>query len=157
MEDAGASIDPISLEVIRRGVIAATNQIDANITRTAFSPFIYEYKNYAVGLLDAQGQLVAQNSGGMPIFVADSVGMAVRAGLEVYGADHLRHGDVVVCNDPVVQGQHLNNVVMYTPIRVGPDGEASSAFSPSTCTGSILAAACRAPRMSSWRGCSSLP
>ena len=82
--DAGASIDPISLEVIRRGVIAATNQIDANITRTAFSPFIYEYKDYAVGLLDAQGQLVAQNSGGMPIFVADSVGMAVRAGLEVY-------------------------------------------------------------------------
>ena len=121
--DASASIDPISLEVIRRGVIAATNQIDANITRTAFSPFIYEYKDYAVGLLDAQGQLVAQNSGGMPIFVADSVGMAVRAGLEVYGADHLRHGDVVVCNDPVVQGQHLNNVVMYTPIRVGPDGE----------------------------------
>ncbi len=126
--DAGASIDPISLEVIRRGVIAATNQIDANITRTAFSPFIYEYKDYAVGLLDAQGQLVAQNSGGMPIFVADSVGMAVRAGLEVYGADHLRHGDVVVCNDPVVQGQHLNNVVMYTPIRVGPGGESLIGF-----------------------------
>ena len=111
------TIDPITLEVIRRGVIAATNQIDANITRTAFSPFIYEYKDFAVGLLDADGQIVAQNSGGMPIFVADSVGMAVRAGLKTYGADRLLHGDVVVCNDPVVQGQHLNNVVMYTPIR----------------------------------------
>ncbi len=114
-------VDPITLEVIRHGVIAATNQIDANITRTAFSPFIYEYKDYAVGVLDAGGRLVAQNNGGMPIFVADSVGMAVREGLKTYSASGLRHGDVVVCNDPVVQGQHLNNVVMYTPIRVGPD------------------------------------
>ena len=114
-------LDPVTLEVIRHGVIAITNQIDANITRTAFSPFIYEYKDYAIGLLDAQGQLVAQNSGGMPIFVADSVGMAVREGLRIYGDDGLRHGDVIVCNDPAVQGQHLNNVVMYTPVRAGPD------------------------------------
>ncbi|HTH98206.1 MAG TPA: hydantoinase B/oxoprolinase family protein, partial [Stellaceae bacterium] len=112
-------VDPVTLEVIRHGVIAATNHIDANITRTAFSPFIYEYKDYAVGLLDAQGRLVAQNTGGMPIFVADSVGMAVREGLRIYGADGMAPGDVIVCNDPVVQGQHLNNVVMYTPIRVG--------------------------------------
>jgi N-methylhydantoinase B len=116
-------VDPITLEVIRQGVIAAANQIDANITRTAFSPFIYEYKDYAVGLLDAKGRLVAQNTGGMPIFVADSVGMAVREGLRVYGAEELRQGDVIVCNDPAVQGQHLNNVVMYTPIRIGAEHE----------------------------------
>ena len=116
-------VDPVTLEVIRHGVIAIANQIDANITRTAFSPFIYEYKDYAVGLLDAEGRLIAQNSGGMPIFVADSVGMAVREGLRVFGADKLHHGDVIVCNDPVVQGQHLNNVVMYTPVRSGPSRE----------------------------------
>lgn len=46
--------DPITLEVIRHGLISATNQIDANITRTAFSPYIYEYKDYAIGLIDAE-------------------------------------------------------------------------------------------------------
>ena len=42
-------IDPITLEVIRHGLVSITDQIDANITRTAFSPYIYEYKDFAVG------------------------------------------------------------------------------------------------------------
>lgn len=112
-------LDPITLEVIRHGLISAANQIDANITRTAFSPYIYEYKDYAVGLVDADGGLIAQNSGGMPIFVADAVGMAVRDGLAIYGRERLHRGDVLICNHAAVQGQHLNNVVMYTPIFAG--------------------------------------
>jgi len=38
------TIDPITLEVIRHGLVSIANQIDANIKRTAFSPYIYEYK-----------------------------------------------------------------------------------------------------------------
>src|SRR5207302_8514734 len=114
-----AVIDPITLAVIRHGLVSITNQIDANIKRTAFSPYIYEYNDFAVGLTDADGQLVAQCTGGMPPFVADSVGTAVRDGLAVYGAERLRHGDVVLCNHAAVQGQHLNNTVMFTPIRTG--------------------------------------
>jgi N-methylhydantoinase B len=116
-------VDPITLEVIRHGIVSVANQIDANISRTAFSPYIYEYRDYAVGLTDADGQLVAQCTGGMPPFVADSVGTAVRDGLAVYGKERLFHGDVVVCNHAAVQGQHLNNTVMYTPIRVGQNHE----------------------------------
>lgn len=114
-----AAIDPITLEVIRHGLASIADQIEANITRTAFSPHISEYKDYAVGLTGADGYLVAQARGGIPIFVADSVGCAVRDGLKVYGAKRLHHGDVVLCNAASVQGQHLNNVVMYTPIFVG--------------------------------------
>ncbi len=116
------AVDPITLEVIRHGLISAANQIDANITRTAFSPYIYEYKDFAVGLTDLDGRLVAQSAGGMPPFVADSVGTAVRDGLIVYGRERLHYGDVIVCNHAAVQGQHLNNTVMYTPICAEPDG-----------------------------------
>jgi len=107
--------------VIHRGLVSITNQIDANIKRTAFSPYIYEYNDFAVGLVGADGQLIAQCTGGMPPFVADSVGMAVRDGLAIYGRERLHHGDVVVCNHAAVQGQHLNNTVMYTPIYAGPE------------------------------------
>jgi N-methylhydantoinase B len=113
---ADGGIDPITLEVIRHGLISAAAQVDANLMRTAYSPYIHEYKDYAVGLVDPLGNLIAQNTGGMPIFVADSVGMAVRDGLEIYGRERLAHGDVLICNHASVQGQHLNNVVMYTPI-----------------------------------------
>ncbi len=119
MQDArhsATAIDPVTLEVIRYGLVSITNQIDANIKRTAFSPYIYEYNDFAVGLTDADGQLIAQCTGGMPPFVADSVGMAVRDGLTIYGRKRLNHGDVVLCNHAAVQGQHLNNTVMYTPI-----------------------------------------
>ena len=114
------AVDPITLEVIRHGLVFITDQIDANISRTAFSPYIYEYKDFAVGLVSAEGELIAQCTGGMPVFVADSVGMAVRDGLATYGAARLHHGDVVVCNHAAIQGQHLNNTVMYTPIYAGP-------------------------------------
>src|SRR5499433_3622091 len=117
------SVDPITLEVIRHGLVSITDQIDANITRTAFSPYIYEYKDFAVGLVGADGELIAQCTGGMPVFVADSVGMAVRDGLAVYGRENLHKGDVVICNHAAVQGQHLNNTVMYTPVFAGPRGD----------------------------------
>ena len=117
-----AAIDPVTLEVIRHGIISICDQIDANMTRTAFSPYIYEYKDYAVGFVGAAGGLLAQSTGGMPVFVADSVGMAVKDGLEIYGRENLHRGDVIVCNHAAVQGQHLNNTVMYTPVFAGPSG-----------------------------------
>jgi len=121
--DARAEIDPVTLEVIRHAIVSITDQIDANITRTAFSPYIYEYKDFAVGITDAAGRLIAQSTGGMPVFVADSVGMAVLDGLEIYGRARIHPGDVIVCNHAAIQGQHLNNTVMYTPIFAGPAGD----------------------------------
>lgn len=121
-QPAMRSVDPITLEVIRHGIVSINDQIDANITRTAFSPYIYEYKDYAVGMTDADGRLIAQCNGGMPVFVADAVGAAVRDGLEIYGKSRFHPGDVVLCNHAAVQGQHLNNTVMYTPVFVDDGG-----------------------------------
>ncbi len=126
-------IDPITLEVIRHGIISICDQIDANMTRTAFSPYIYEYKDYAVGFVGAAGELLAQSTGGMPVFVADSVGMAVKDGLEIYGRKNLHKGDVIVCNHAAVQGQHLNNTVMYTPVFAGPNGDGLIGFFSINC------------------------
>ncbi|MBM3486386.1 MAG: hydantoinase B/oxoprolinase family protein [Alphaproteobacteria bacterium] len=118
-----ATIDPITLEIIHHGLISIANQISANITRTAYSPLVYEYKDYACGLVDAEARLVAQADGSIPIFVANALGNAVSDGLLVYGADGLGHGDIVISNHGGTLGQHLNNVVMYTPVRIGANRE----------------------------------
>ncbi|MFM9886381.1 MAG: hydantoinase B/oxoprolinase family protein [Burkholderiales bacterium] len=109
-------VDPVTVEVIRRRLISIADQVDMNITRTAFSPLVYEYKDYAVGIVDHAGRLLAQCTGGMPIFVADVLGAAVRDGLAIYGPERLHEGDIVISNHGGTIGQHLNNVVMYTPI-----------------------------------------
>ena len=86
-----------------------------------------------MGFVSAEGELLAQCTGGMPVFVADSVGMAVRDGLEVYGREHIHKGDVIVCNHAAVQGQHLNNTVMYTPVFAGPHGDELIGFFAVNC------------------------
>lgn len=109
-------VDPITVEVIRRRLISIADQVDRNIARTAYSPLVYEYKDYAVGIVDAEGKLLSQCTGGMPLFVADVLGAAVRDGLELYGPANLHEGDLIITNHAGTIGQHLNNVVMYTPI-----------------------------------------
>lgn len=118
-----SQIDPVTVEVIRRRLVSIADEVDTNITRTAFSPYIYEYKDYAVGIVDANGDLICQCTAGMPVFVADVMRSAVQDGLELYGHDELFGGDIIVTNYAGTIGQHLNNVTMYTPIyaKIGND------------------------------------
>ena len=118
-QSVSPAVDAITAEIIMHRLCAIPNLIDKNITRTAFSILISEYKDYAVGIVDREGRLVAQCSGGLPIFIANALSAAVREGLQIYGEEGLRHGDVVINNRAATMGQHLNNVVMYTPIRCG--------------------------------------
>ena len=110
-------IDPVTAEVVRHALAAIPDQLDVNIMRTAYSPLIYEYKDYAVGIVDADGRLISQCKGGIPLFVTNTLGTAVRDGLAVYGREAIAPGDVIVTNYVESQGQHLNNVVMYTPVH----------------------------------------
>jgi len=121
-----SGIDPITLEVIRQELVSIPNQIDKDIVRTAFSAFISEYKDYSVGIVDATGALISQSRGSLAIFVANALGTAVKDGLAIYGADNLRPGDVILSNHAGTLGQHLNNVVMYTPVHV--DGKLIAFF-----------------------------
>jgi N-methylhydantoinase B len=114
-------INPITAEIIRHGLLAIPKQIEINITRTAYSPLVYEYKDYAVGIVDPEGRLISESGGGIPLFVADALGVGVRDGLAIHGRDGIKPGDVIISNHAGTLGQHLNNVIMYTPVFV--DGE----------------------------------
>ncbi len=112
------AIDPIELQIIRQRLIAIPNLIEKNIERTAFSLLVQEYKDYAVGFVDASGSLVTQSRYSLPGFVANALGLAVRAGLDVFGEDEMHEGDVFIINDAATLGKHLNDVCAFTPIRI---------------------------------------
>jgi len=115
------AVNPITAEIIRHALLSIPNQIDVNITRTAYSPLVYEYKDYAVGIVDPEGRLISQSSGGIPLFVANALGTAVNDGVLIHGRDGIEPGDVIFSNHAGTLGQHLNNVVMYTPVFVGAE------------------------------------
>jgi len=114
--EALQSVDPITLEIIRETLQAVPDLVEADLTRTAFSPLIYEYKDYAVGLVDAQGRIIALARHGLPLFTASLIGRSVQDGLALCGANGIHPGDVLLTNHAGTIGQHLNNVVMYTPV-----------------------------------------
>ena len=116
VETTHGTINPITAEIIRYALLSIPNQIDVNITRTAYSPLVYEYKDYAVGIVDPEGRLISQSQGGIPLFVANALGTAVQDGIQVHGAEGISDGDVIFSNHAGTLGQHLNNVVMYTPV-----------------------------------------
>jgi N-methylhydantoinase B len=110
------AVNPVTLEIIRQLLQSIPDEVETDLTRTAFSPLIYEYKDYAVGMVDAQGRLIAQSRGGIPIFLANVLGLAVLDGIATYGEEAIGAGDVIITNHAGTLGQHLNNVVMYTPM-----------------------------------------
>ena len=62
LEQTSSRVDPITLEVVRYSLVAMMDETEANLTRTAFSTIIREYKDYCVGLVTAKGETIAVSS-----------------------------------------------------------------------------------------------
>jgi len=108
------NIHPITLEVVRNAFVAFSEEMATALCRSAHNMMIYEVRDFCCGLIDTDGNLISQNAGGLPIFLAD-LGVAVKDGIERYGLDGFAPGDVIIMNHGQVCGQHLNNIVIYTP------------------------------------------
>jgi len=112
--------DPITLEVIRNRLIAASRDIRRTIERAAYSPILYEVVDFSCGILDSEANLIAETPG-LPIFLAN-LGYAVESTYRTIGRDKLRPGDVILCNDPYNGGgTHCPDLVALCPAFA--DGE----------------------------------
>lgn len=111
---SGRGVDPITREVVRHSLVAMMDEAEANLTRTAFSTIIREAKDYCVGMVTARGETMAQSRGSIPTFVAD-LGSPTLDMVDILG-DDMHAGDYVISNYAGIGGQHLNNMVMVTPI-----------------------------------------
>ena len=110
--------DIVTLEVIRHALPAIANEMSYVLQRTSHNMMIYEVRDYCCGLLDTAGRLLAQNVGGVSHFVAN-LGDVIRDGVGRYGEDGFHPGDVIITNHQRVAGQHLNNILIYTPCFEG--------------------------------------
>ena len=52
-------VDPITVEILRNGVIAVTEEMKTNLMRTAYNMIIYEALDFTVGLFTADGDTVS--------------------------------------------------------------------------------------------------
>ncbi|MGB9726430.1 MAG: hydantoinase B/oxoprolinase family protein [Fervidicoccaceae archaeon] len=107
------SRDLFTLEILKRNLVVAAEEMFYAFGRTAMSPVIYEVLDYAVGIADTRGELIAQ-APGVPGFsgVLDFVAKEV---LQKFGGD-LKEGDIIASNVPYTSGTHLNDVSLAMPV-----------------------------------------
>ena len=109
-----AALDPVTLEVLRNALPAIANEMAADLQRTSYNMMIYEVRDFCTALINADGELLCQNVGGVSHFVAD-LGVIITDGMKKHGREGFKPGDVLIMNHQAVAGQHLNNIVIYMP------------------------------------------
>ncbi len=110
--------DPITRSVIRKMLPAIADEMSYLLQRSSYNMMIYEVRDYCCALVSPDGSLLAQNLGGVSHFVAD-LGVIIEDAMALYGTNGFRPGDGFITNHQAVAGQHLNNVVTYTPVFAG--------------------------------------
>ena len=109
---------PVTIEVVRNSLPAAADEMADGLARSSYNMMIYEVRDFSCAILDAEGRLLCQNVGGVSHFVAD-LGVVIRDAVTRIGVAGFRPGDGFITNHQRVCGQHLNNVVAFTPVFAG--------------------------------------
>ncbi|MGH9104985.1 MAG: hydantoinase B/oxoprolinase family protein [Acidimicrobiales bacterium] len=107
-------VDPITTEIIRSGLNAAADEMNATLIRSAYTPVIYEMKDCSVGLLDDNHQILGQ-SAGLPIFLGNLEVVTELTELQI-GREGWHEGDVWILNDAYLAGTHLHDMTVYGPV-----------------------------------------
>ena len=112
---AGISVDPVTFEVIRNALVAATDEMALALKRSAYSTNIKTRSDFSCAFFDADLRAVAQGFA-QPVHLGSMVEQVPKAVLE-YGPEKLAPGDMLVTNDPHPSGVHLNDVSLISPVH----------------------------------------
>ncbi|HET6154519.1 MAG TPA: hydantoinase B/oxoprolinase family protein [Marmoricola sp.] len=114
------SRDVITTEIVRNLFQSAAEDMHAALVRSAYQPLLYENQDAAVALLDVNADVLGQSSG-LPLFLGNLDGAVKEVVRQKGGTDWLAPGDVIILNDPYIQGTHVNDVTIFAPVHL--DGE----------------------------------
>ena len=108
-------VDPVSTEVIRNAFNAIAEDMGVILSRSAYSPVIYECHDYGAALFNEKGETLGQ-APGLPLFTG-GLDAGILATIAKYGPANIADGDVFIVNDSYITGGHLNDVDIIGAIR----------------------------------------
>ena len=109
-------IDPITLEVIRGGLVSLSREMGVAMEKTSYSTIFSEGLDYSCAVFDWEGNMAALHAfdpchlGAMPY--------SVQASISAFGIKNLQPGDIILQNDPYNGGSHINDYTIMTPVFV---------------------------------------
>jgi N-methylhydantoinase B len=105
--------DAITQEIINGKLLAIVDEMAIVLARTSMSPVVYEVLDFACGICDANGELIAQTNG-ITIFTG-TFSRQLRFIQQRFGND-MAPGDTFLTNDPFEGGTHPCDFAMVRPI-----------------------------------------
>lgn len=109
-----AQVDPVTTEIVRNSLIAATEEMKTVLMRTAYNMIIYEALDFTVGLFDAEGNTISIGLG-LPMFIR-GMSDTVKTKLAHYRPENIEPGDILLTNDAYITGSHLNHMTFTVPV-----------------------------------------
>jgi N-methylhydantoinase B len=107
-------IDSVSRDVFQHEVVSVAEEMSTALRRSAYSAIIWDMIDYACGLLDPQGNTIAQ----APTIPAQLGIMptAFRHMIQAIPLEQWHEGDVIICNDPYLGCTHTPDLVLFSPV-----------------------------------------
>jgi N-methylhydantoinase B len=113
--DQDEGFDPITLEIFWSRLISIADEAAAALLRTAFSTIVRESNDFATVLMDANGDSLSENTGGIASFSC-ILPRTTKHFLAKFPPETWRPGDCVITNDPWLATGHLPDITAVTPI-----------------------------------------
>lgn len=108
-------IDPFTLAVIQSSLIGIARDMKIMTMRTAYTELWKEQGDLSCCLMDANGDIVAQDPNGFPVHVT-TMPYQLKGAVAALGRETLKPGDVIATNDPYIGGTHLPDVLIARPL-----------------------------------------
>lgn len=113
------TVDETRVVILARALHAAAEEMGANLVRSAFSTVVREARDCSTALLDAEGNIVAQAEM-IPMQTA-ALSMSFKAAKAELDLEAIGPSEAIIMNDPYRGGQHLNDIILFTPILLGDE------------------------------------
>jgi len=104
--------DSVTMQVVRYGLEAVANDMGYNLMRMGRTTIVKEIMDINCAVLDASGGILSQ-ANLCPLMLFSLPTTAVNM------IDHVptfEEGDIIICNDPYLGGQHLLDMQFFSPV-----------------------------------------
>ncbi|MBI2369884.1 MAG: hydantoinase B/oxoprolinase family protein [Deltaproteobacteria bacterium] len=108
-------VDPITMQVIRYAMEQIADEMGYTLVRTSRSTIIKEIMDITCAVFDEQGQTIAQAHHAPMLLTGFEITM--KELVRRFRPETLHDGDIIVCNDPYMGGQHIMDLMTISPVR----------------------------------------
>jgi N-methylhydantoinase B len=109
-----ATLDQITVEVIRNYLLSAANEMERNLMRTSYNTIIYEIRDFGLGIYDDRCRMLAE-SPGLAVFTRGN-DYGIQKTVEFVGRENIRPGDLMLTSYPYWSSAHPLDVLAVSPI-----------------------------------------